>query len=99
MKRASGPVSLFEEQQNRNKVLDEFENALRKKESHLGKIANAGDNSVECRLLQEARNRKESNLREREEKLKIRQAELDNYEKKYSASRRGIEKKRKSFAQ
>ena len=78
-----GLLAFLEEQQNRNKLLDEFENALRKKESHLGKIAYAGDsgNSVECRLLQEARNRKESDLREREEKLKIKQAELDNYEK------------------
>ena len=78
-----GLLAFLEEQQNRNKLLDEFENALRKKESNLGKIADAGDsdNSVECRLLQEARNRKESDLREREEKLKIKQAELDNYEK------------------
>ena len=76
-------IEYLEKQQNRQSILDAFENALIQKEKQLGKIANtaSAEESMECRLLQEIKEKKDSELREREDKLIRKQEELDKYEK------------------
>lgn len=77
-----GLLAFVEEQKEREAMLNMFENALLRKQMHLQK-RDIGEESHEVNYLslREECDRKERELTEREENLRKKQRELDDYEK------------------
>ena len=74
-------LAFVEEQKERERMLDAFENALIRKQQHLSeRDISVKTEQVDYMLLLEERDRKEQALREREEVLRKKQIELEKYE-------------------
>ena len=76
-----GLLAFVEQQKERERMLDAFENALIRKQKHLSeRYISVKTEQVDYMLLLEERDRKEQALREREEVLRKKQIELEKYE-------------------